>query len=330
MWYLARMDLGAIILDPFDIRHLTVLQEAVSETCRAYKVPPERTRVAYSAHGELGQRIVVHIHPGGADEVRDPFLFLTDHDGFGASLSGFLGDKLGEPVPTSTAWSVSRERRTDFCSVARGLYYTAEDVDSAEDSGPFQRLASKLGVPTDILLRLVEMPVTEWMPVTSAPTPGAVAELQSRLALAPLSDQPPRAEPSATFAFYLPEQMCREAQELAKKLKITLGELLAAGWETAKAEVYGATPVFDENFNEAPPMRAPDAHPAAGLEIPSSAAPLPELSGSKDKVKLEIAAPPRMVEEVQVLARAADRAQSWVMEKAYSAARPRLHQARRR
>ncbi|MCA9600434.1 MAG: hypothetical protein KC417_00335 [Myxococcales bacterium] len=175
------MDLGAIILDPFDIRHLTVLQEAVSESCREYKVPPERTRVAYSAHGELGQRIVVHIHPGGDDDAHDPFLFLTEHDGFGASLSGLLGDMVGDPVPTSTAWSVSRERRTDFCAVARGFYYTAEDVDSAEDSGPLQRLASKLGVPTDVLLRLVEMPVTEWMPVTSAPTAGAIAALQSRV-----------------------------------------------------------------------------------------------------------------------------------------------------
>ncbi|MCC7385946.1 MAG: hypothetical protein IT384_29120 [Deltaproteobacteria bacterium] len=324
------MDLGAIILDPFDVRHLTVLQEAVRDTCREYKVPPERTRVAYSAHAVLGQRIVVHIHPGGDDDVHDPFLFLSDHDGFGASLSGCLGDKLGEPVPTSTAWSVSRERRTDLCSVAKGFYYTAEDVDSAEDSGPFQRLASKLGVAPDVLLRLLEMPVTEWMPVTSDPTSGAVAELQSRLALAPLSDQPPRAEPSATFAFYLPEQMCREAQELAKKLKATLGELLIAGWEIAKAEVYAATPVFDENFNEAPPMRAPDAHPVSSIEIPSSAAPLREPPGSKDKVKVEIAAPPRMVEEIQVLARAADRAQSWVMERAYIAARARLHQAQRR
>jgi hypothetical protein len=124
--------------------------------------------------------------------------------------------------------------------------------------------------------------------------------------------------------------MCREAQELAKKLKVTLRELLIAGWEAAKAEVYRATPVFDENFNEAPPMRAPDAHPVARIEIPSSAAPLSELSESKDKVKVEIAAPPRVVEEIQVLARAADRPQSSVMEKAYTAARARLHQARQR
>lgn len=182
------MDLGAIILDPFEIRHLTVLQEAVRDTCSAYKVPPEQTKVAYSAHGELGQRIVVHIHPGGDGDVHDAFLFLTDHDGFGASLSGFFADKLGKSVPPSKAWSASRDRRTGFCSVSKGIYYTAEDTDSARDSGPLQRLASKLGSTSDVLLRLVEMPVTEWMPVTSAPTSRAVAELQSRLALAPFPD----------------------------------------------------------------------------------------------------------------------------------------------
>src|SRR5262249_55535298 len=160
--------------------------DAVRETLRQYDVPPERTLVGYSAHGELGQRVVVHIHLGSKNDVHDPFLFLTHHEGFGASLSGFLGDKLGDAIPTSASWSVARGGGSGDCSVAGGFYYTAEEVDSAEDSAPLQRLASKMGVPLDILEGLLEMPVTEWMPASSAPTAEAIAVLQSRLAWTPL------------------------------------------------------------------------------------------------------------------------------------------------
>ncbi len=139
------MDRGAIILDLFDLRHLPGLQEAVKDTCREDGIPPERARVAYASHGELGPRIVVHVHPGRRARRARSFLFLTDHPGFGVSLSGTLSDKLGESAP--------------------------------------------------------------------APTTGAVAELEARLALAPLADRPPRSEPTATFSFYLPEPLCREAQE---------------------------------------------------------------------------------------------------------------------
>lgn len=325
------MDLGAIILDPFDLRHLTALQEAVEQTCREYGVPPEQTRVGYSAHAELGPRIVVHVHMGDENTARDPFLFMAEHDGFGASLSGFLGDKLGDAVPTSRAWSVSREHRTDSCSVAEGFYYTAESVDSASDNSPLVRLASKLGAAPDVLVRLLEDPVTHWLAVTAAPPQQAVAELQSRLERAPLPAAPSRTESSVTCSFYLQQAACREAQALAKRLEISLGELIAAAWETSKAEVYGATPVYDENFDEAPALPAPDARPIAALEIPSSAAPLADPPGAgADKVLLKLALSPRIVEEVQVLARAADRPLSWVMDQAYRAARARLHAARRK
>jgi hypothetical protein len=320
------MDLGAIILAPFDVRHLAHLHEAVSGTCGSYKVLLDRARVAYGMHGELGDRIVVHLQAG---DVHDPFLFMTEHEGFGASLSGCLGDTLGD-VPTSTAWSVARDRRTGFCSVARGFHFTAEGVDAAEDSGPIDRLASKLTVAADVLVRLLEVPVTDWLPVTSALPPGAVAALTARLGVAPLPDHPPRAEAAGNFSFYLPEPLCRDAQEQAQRLKLTLGTLFAAVWEMAKGEVYGSTPVLGEDFELGPPMKAPAALPVADLLIPSSADLVPEVPASRDKVLVEIVASARMVEEVQVLARAADRAQSWVMQQAYVAARARLHQARRR
>src|SRR5262249_27216776 len=163
------MDLSAIVLDPFDIRHLAALQAAVAETCRAYEIPPERALVAYAAHGAFGQRIVVHVYR----DDQDPYLFLWDYDGFGASLSGCLSEKLGDEVKTSTAWSVSRHRRTDHCRVQKGFLSTAEDEDSADDSGPLQRLASKLGVPLDLTVRLLETPNTEWMLVKSPPTAAA-------------------------------------------------------------------------------------------------------------------------------------------------------------
>ncbi len=175
------MDLGAIILDPFDLRHLAALYEAIAETCGEYGIEPSKVRVAFSAHRELGRRLVVHIDPRGDEDAYDPFLFLTDHEGFGASLSGFFGDRLGEDQPTSRAWSVSRERRTGYCVVDNGIYYTAGDADGAEDDGPLRRLAKKLGVDRDLLEGLIETPSTAWSAATTAPTSGVIAELTARV-----------------------------------------------------------------------------------------------------------------------------------------------------
>lgn len=81
------------------------------------------------------------------------------------------------------AWSVARERRTNSCSVVSGVDYTAEGTDVAQDDGPMDRLASRLGVASGVLLTLLEFPLTGWMPVMSPPTAQAAAELEARLGM---------------------------------------------------------------------------------------------------------------------------------------------------
>lgn len=190
----------------------------------------------------------------------DPFQFFTSREGFGARLTGHYWDALGEHA-TVSAWTVTRERRTGWCSVLRHSDFADEDVAEEEGPAPLHRLADVLGIELDLLVPLLELPTTSWTKVSEELDAETIAAVGTTRATPPLLASPPRKEPSPTLSLYLHEGRLREAQALAAQQGCSLGELLLVAWELAKIEVYETTPIVESPFEEIPPPAPPPPRP---------------------------------------------------------------------
>ena len=179
------MDIGALIVDPFLPDHVAVLQGALVDMCEQSDLDANRLHVAFSAHPELGNRLVVHLHDNEQGDVHDPHLFFANlelADEPGACLSGTLGERLGEAVRTPTVWTCLFERRGGAWTVYEGFYYTAESEHDAEDPSPFKHLVSALDIQdADLMRAKLELPDTPWMGLTEPFPLSLVEELTSRL-----------------------------------------------------------------------------------------------------------------------------------------------------
>jgi hypothetical protein len=177
------MDIAALIVDPFPRGAASELLPALHATAIDPAAPLDviRTRVAFSMHGVLGRRLIVHLDDL-RDGTHDPYRFFADMPGdfgaagFGPGLSGYLADAMGDGSETATVYTCTYERRAGGWSVFEGAYYTAEGEDVAEDDGPFQRLCERLAVADrDLLRRKLEMPDTDWCLLTE-PLPRDIAD----------------------------------------------------------------------------------------------------------------------------------------------------------
>lgn len=177
------MDIGVIILDPLEKVAVPQLLEALRQALvdPAHAIDASTIDVAFSAHPELGARVVVHFHDRSDGEVHDPFRFFADlpgdfgPGGLGPGVSGYLCDAVGGDTMAPIAWTCLYERRCGEWLIYAGGYYTFESGD--ESAGAFERLSDTLGVRDEDLLRSkLELPDTPWCAVTQ-PMPADVAEL---------------------------------------------------------------------------------------------------------------------------------------------------------
>lgn len=185
------MDIGAILLDPFDVDHLPQLHRALVESVRALDVDVDLAdlHVAYSAHRDLGPRLVIHLTDHEDDAERDPVWFLGQFDEeeaelngrLGAAVSGFLDDELGEDVPLSWAWTVLHARGGTFCVFKSSLHTAAlsADTDVGHDDAPLRRMAASLEIgDVDFLRRKLERPDSRWVPIGAPPPAPLIADLR--------------------------------------------------------------------------------------------------------------------------------------------------------
>ncbi len=183
------MDIGALVLKPFEKAAVAKILGAINETAcdEAAPLNTENLKVAFSYHREMPGMLFIHFDWRLSDSApRDPYLFFADMPGdfggagFGPGVSGYLGDAVGEENATPTVWTCLRERRTGACTVHEGFMYTYEGTDDGEDEGPLRRLAAKLEVADYALwLTKLEAPDTVWLPIGLAMPDHVRAELEA-------------------------------------------------------------------------------------------------------------------------------------------------------
>jgi len=136
----------------------------------------------------------------------------------------------------------------------------------------------------------------------------------------------PSEEDMASMTLYFPEDMWSEdIAPCAASLRLLPDELVAIMWELTKTSL--AT-LPSPNEGAAPPeIREP--RPPSGLKIPKEGAAVSAPPKAGDKMAVEVEMARYAVEEVNAVASHLDRSRSWLLQKAWATARPRLLMAER-
>jgi hypothetical protein len=186
------MDIGTIVLKPFDPAHLVDVHAALVATCRWFKVDPSGVSVAYAAHRELGPCLFIHLRLGdnaGFDFLTQVLPFDSSNPAeaaIGGGLSGYLNEaaekRAGHEVSALRAWTVLFERRSAGWAVYKGFLHTLEASDAGDDGGPLERLRAKLAIKDGALLRQkLETADTRSVPITEAPPADIADMIRARL-----------------------------------------------------------------------------------------------------------------------------------------------------
>ncbi len=335
--------LDAVVAEP--------IRQVVAQALRARGIDLERNAVTFAV---LRRCPVMHVAVrGAAADGKDYAFFHLEH----AAMGGDIARAIGCDV-----WAYHYENQSGSESVhefgpdglARGSSSVSwDDLDPDDDgaggdddrhdrmlaAAPLGILAATLGVPRSWLdMDLAyDTPVVR-VPFTSGPCTDAVrAYLEAPLRTARLA--PPAAtvcaELDAAQSLYFPAWMAEELEAIANKLGAQVGMIVWAAWEAVKPDLYRAVPIVETLPDaEASPPRflvPPPVEPPAAVAVPRLVPvfmkALPPPPDAADKVKLTLALPSRVLEELRELATAGDRSSSWCVQKAFMLVRGRLHAA---
>ncbi len=131
-----------------------------------------------------------------------------------------------------------------------------------------------------------------------------------------------------TVVLHLQADAARELEVTADALGVRPGDAIDAMWESAKPEIYAAIPLVEYDHLTGPEafMTAPASRPTPlVLPEPGDA---PPLDGNSVKRPIRLLLSPDTIREMQELALAGDRSQSYVLQKTYKHGRARLLAAR--
>ena len=178
------MDVGALIVDEATLARVSTVLEALADPCRSYGVDLGAIRFAFSAHRDLGPRLIIHvIHPATGDSSNLPYDFfvnLEEPDGFGAVLSSAIQRRVGGYAPY--VWTCLYERRSGAWIIHTGVMETAEKTDRSDGDAALRRLATRLGAAdVDLLRTKLEQADTEQVDASSPLSSRVLEALRSRL-----------------------------------------------------------------------------------------------------------------------------------------------------
>lgn len=314
------------------------VRRALAERLRALGVDPQGHAVTFATRA--GSPVVHVAVRGPVADGKDYAYFHREHGDLGADVARAAG---------AVVWAYAYENRVGTEGVSRfepdgtctGSQFAewdevaselAIDFDEPGARGrllaalPLGVLAKGLGVPRELLdMALAYETAGIALPLVGDADDDELARYL-RGPLAPMPVMPPMAEEGATQPLYFPSAMADEAIALAQRLGIPVGRVFVAAWEIAKPKIFPSAPGIGPDGQDAPPLPTPPSRPT-GLRVDGEAPAVEALPASNEKVKLWLALPEAMLDEVRQWAVHLDRSQSWCVQCAYNTARPWLRSA---
>lgn len=208
------------------------------------------------------------------------------------------------------------------------------------DAAPLGVLATELGISRGVLEHDLGYDTeTVRVGLSGGPcTEAVVAYLASPLRAAHLPVKPEPGFGGPLQGLYFPTWMIEELEAHARRLDVSVGLVAWAIWEAAKSELFRTVPIAeaDQAFGGpatkparhlVPPPSEPPTEVVVPRLVPVFAKSLPVPPSNDDKVLLNLALPPQVLEEIQRFATETDHSLSWSMQKAYAVTRGRIHAA---
>lgn len=327
---------GGYLVTRIDPNVQELARRAVADDLEAKGIPLEELRLAFATC--LGSPWLLVALRGGPADGKGACFFHYEH----LDLGGAIARAVGAPVV-----AYAYENQTGF--EATSSFDASGKVTWREEAG-WDELADELGlVPgtPDAAVRLRRaLPLGRLSEAHAVPralledalaydTPACVVPLVgdadpsalARYLDGPLLELPraPRVEPAATTKVYFDPVLLGEAERLSSSLGVSISVLFAAAWEHGKARLFETSPGVEGE----PCLPAPAAFPPTELVLPDTAPELGPLQETDGKVLTSLALEPRAIEEIGALAAHLDRTKSWVLRRAWSLMRARLHAANR-
>ena len=142
----------------------------------------------------------------------------------------------------------------------------------------------------------------------------------------------PRLRAWTARTVYFPASWAKDLEGLAARLGVATDEVLHAAWESEKEDLWRSAADLapgGETVDEAPAR--PEPSPPPRLVLPEGVGltdvDAPDLPAADEKASIDVAMPPACWSEVGDLAAHVDRSQSFLLQRAYRLARPRLFAA---
>lgn len=127
---------------------------------------------------------------------------------------------------------------------------------------------------------------------------------------------------NATQGVYVSGEIADELRALIAEHGWSAGQIVAAAWETTKAELHRLPGVGVVGDAPADPLPSPPERETGPIRRGTQQAPKLPAKSTREKVMVRLALPGPMLEEMQRLAMHLDRGVSWVVVEAYRRARP--------
>lgn len=120
---------------------------------------------------------------------------------------------------------------------------------------------------------------------------------------------------------HLPTNAAEELEAAAAKLTVRPGDLINAMWEACKPEIFGSIPLIERDHLEGPEAYlTPPPSRATDVKLTGNSNP-PPLDPDSPKKPVRLALAPDTIREMQELALAGDRSQSYVLQRTLSIGR---------
>lgn len=344
---------GGFFVRSLDAAVAEPIRQAVADALRTRGIDLERNALTFAARRGCP---VMHVAIRGAvADGKDYAFFHLKHAAIGGDIARVIGCDVWAYHYENQSGSESVHsfgpdgRARESSSVSWDDLAPDDDDDGDEDdrhdrmlaAAPLGILAATLGVPRawlDMDLAY-DTPVVR-VPLASGPCTDAVRaylDAPLRTARQAPTHSSMTAELDVAQSLYFPSWMAEELEAIANKLGAQPGTIVWAAWEAAKPDLYRAVPIV-ETFSGAdaivspprflvPPPVVPPAGVAVPRLVPVFMKALPPPPDEDDKVKLTLALPSRVLDELRELATAGDRSLSWCAQKAFVLVRGRLHAA---
>ena len=327
---------GGYLVTRIDPNVQELARRAVADDLEAKGIPLEELRLAFATR--LGSPWLLVALRGGPADGKGACFFHYEH----LDLGGAIARAVGAPViayayenqtgfeATSSfdaSGKVTWREEAGWDELADELGLVPGTPDAAERlrrALPLGRLSEAHAVPRALLEDALAYDTPACVvPLVGDADPSALA----RYLDGPLLELPraPRVEPAATTKVYFDAVLLGEAERLSSSLGVSISVLFAAAWEHGKARLFETSPGVEGE----PCLPTPAASPPTELVLPDTAPELGPLQEIDGKVLTSLALEPRAIEEIGALAAHLDRTKSWVLRRAWSLMRVRLHAATR-